>query len=76
MNCYDCAHIGVQQAAVAICVDCGAAVCSEHAIPETRWLTRTHVILRVERVDPPARLIRCRTCHAAHEPGGDLAASA
>ena len=76
MNCYDCSRVGVTRGAVAVCVDCGAAVCMEHAIGEQHWLTRTQVILRVERVSPPARLIRCRTCHAAHEALGDLAETA
>ena len=61
---------------MAVCIDCGAAACDEHAISEKHWLTRTQVILRVERVEPAARLIRCRTCHAAHEALGDVAETA
>ena len=33
MNCYDCAVSGAYRDAVAVCADCGAAVCVEHAIP-------------------------------------------
>jgi hypothetical protein len=76
MNCYDCSRVGVTRGAVAVCIDCGAAVCLEHTISEKHWLTRMQVILRVERVDPPGRLIRCRTCHAAHEALGDVAETA
>ena len=31
MNCYDCATIQVASAAVAVCLQCGVAVCSMHA---------------------------------------------
>ncbi len=31
MNCYDCATIQVASAAVAVCLQCGVAVCSTHA---------------------------------------------
>jgi hypothetical protein len=27
VNCYDCATVGDQRPAVAVCVDCGAALC-------------------------------------------------
>ena len=76
MNCYDCATTGSYREAVAICVDCGAAVCVEHAVNTRHWLTRTQALLRVERVDPPARAMRCGTCHAAHAARGDIALTA
>ncbi len=75
MNCYDCATGGAYRDAVAICTDCGAAVCVEHAVNVRHWLTRTQAVLRVERVDPPGRLIRCGTCHAAHAARGDIASA-
>ena len=73
MNCYDCATAGDHRHAVGICVDCGAAVCIEHAVTARHWLTRTQTIMRVERVEPPARIIRCETCNAAHVARGDIA---
>lgn len=73
MNCYECATVGDQREAVAVCHDCGAAVCIEHAVATRHWLTRTQAILRVERVEPAARLIRCEACHAAHVALGDVA---
>jgi hypothetical protein len=73
MNCYDCATVGNHRDAVAICVDCGACVCIDHAVPVRHWLTRTQTIMRVERVEPPTRLIRCDSCHAAHVARGDIA---
>jgi hypothetical protein len=65
MNCFDCAAIGDQAEAVAICADCGAAVCSAHARVTPRWLTRIMAINRVVAVEPPARTIRCNVCQAA-----------
>ena len=67
MNCFDCAALGDQAAAVAVCADCGAAVCPGHAHVTARWLTRTMVINRVVAVEPPARTIRCGVCQAARD---------
>jgi hypothetical protein len=72
MNCYDCATVGDHRDAVAVCVDCGAGLCVEHAVPVRHWLTRTQTIMRVERVDPPARLIRCGSCYTAQVDRGDI----
>ncbi|MFI5063603.1 MAG: DUF2180 family protein [Streptosporangiales bacterium] len=67
MNCFDCAALGEAAAAVAICADCGAAVCARHVHVTPRWLTRTMVINRVVAVEPPARTIRCGVCQAARD---------
>jgi hypothetical protein len=67
MYCFDCAALGDTTAAVAICADCGAAVCAEHAHVTPRWLTRTMVINRVVAVEPPGRTIRCSVCQAARD---------
>ena len=53
MNCFDCAALGDHADAVAICADCGAAVCHDHAHVTARWLIRTMVINRVVAVDRP-----------------------
>ncbi len=65
MNCFDCAALGQPTEAVAVCADCGAAVCLEHARVTARWLTRTMVINRTVAIEPPARTIRCGVCQAA-----------
>jgi len=65
VKCFDCAALGQQAGAVAICAGCGAAVCHDHAHVTARWLTRTMVINRVVAVEPPARTIRCGICRAA-----------
>jgi hypothetical protein len=67
MNCYDCAVVNHPEPAVAICVDCGAAVCHEHAHLAPRWLTYTVAINRTVRVEPPGRAVRCATCQTAHD---------
>lgn len=67
MNCYDCAAHGQATPAVAICADCGAGLCGDHAHLTARWLTRTLPIDREVPVEPPARVIRCGICQAARE---------
>lgn len=67
MNCFDCAAHDRTAAAVAVCADCGAAVCQDHAHVTARWLTRTMVINRTVAVEPPARTIRCTVCQAARD---------
>ena len=67
MNCFDCHHPGLPVAAVAICHDCGAGVCADHAVVHPHHLTRTATINRIIVVEPPARLIRCITCATAHD---------
>ena len=66
MNCLDCAAQGQDEPAVAICLDCGAGLCVDHAEVEPRWLTRTAAVNRVVAVEPPARAVRCRVCSRAH----------
>ena len=67
MNCYDCAALGDQVPAVAICADCGAGTCQRHAHLTPRWLTRTAAINRTVAIEPPARTIRCGICQAARD---------
>jgi hypothetical protein len=71
MNCFDCAALGSATTAVAVCADCGAAVCHDHARVAIRWLTRTEAINRPVRVEPPARSVRCGMCQAAHDAATD-----
>jgi hypothetical protein len=67
VNCFDCStqdHLA--RPAVAVCHDCGAAVCETHAIARAYHLIRLSTILREEPVEPAARVLRCTTCDAAH----------
>jgi hypothetical protein len=52
-------------AAVAICVDCGAGLCVEHAVSTSRRLSRSGANNRVRFVDPAARTVRCSICETA-----------
>ena len=67
MNCFDCAALGRSTGAVAVCADCGAAVCTDHAHVGPRWLTYAGVINRTVTVEPPGRTIRCGVCQQAHD---------
>ena len=67
MNCFDCSLAGETAPAVAVCHDCGAAVCLGHAFVRRHHLTRTATINRIIVVEPPARLVRCATCAAADD---------
>jgi hypothetical protein len=67
VNCFDCVALGQPTDAVAVCADCGAAVCYDHAHVTARWLTRTMLMNRIVLVEPPARTIRCGVCQAARD---------
>ncbi len=67
MNCFDCAATGITTSAVAICGDCGAGLCTDHARVTAHFLTRTAVINRSVVVEPRARQIRCALCQMAHD---------
>jgi len=67
MRCFDCAARGRTTDAAAVCADCGAAVCYEHAHVTAHWLTAAMLINRIVAVEPPARIIRCGICQAAHD---------
>ncbi len=65
MNCYDCATHDTAIAAVAICHDCGAGACLDHAITSVHHLTRVIPLGLHVPIEPPARIVRCTTCAAA-----------
>lgn len=67
MNCFDCAALGHDAEAVAVCADCGSGACPDHAHVTPRWLTRALPINRTERVEVPGRIIRCGLCQQARE---------
>lgn len=67
MNCYDCNEHGNDIPAIAVCHDCGAGVCIDHADTHTRYLTRMVGLGMPIEVEPPARIIRCATCSNAIE---------
>lgn len=62
MNCLECTD---DTTAVAVCGHCGAGLCRAHLIEGTEHLTVAVPINARERVEPPARRLRCKQCHAA-----------
>jgi len=67
LNCLDCSTSGQLAPAVGVCHSCGAGVCVDHALILDHYLTRTEPINQVVTIEPPARLIWCGSCSAAHE---------
>ena len=67
MNCFDCAALSRAAEAVAVCADCGAGVCLDHAQVTPRWLTRTMTMNCTVPVEPPARTVRCGLCQQARD---------
>jgi hypothetical protein len=72
MNCYDCHQTGNTSAAVAVCHDCGAGVCADHAVQGQHALTVVTATNWQAPVDPPQRRIRCLTCAAAENAADEL----
>jgi len=68
--CLDCLSGERERAVVGVCHSCGAGVCIDHAAILPVHLVRMGVIMREERVDPPARQILCPTCLAARRAAG------
>ena len=66
MNCLDCNNRTTIVAAVAICHECGAGICAEHASIETHYLTKMIPLGMPRAVEPPGRIIRCTTCTQAN----------
>lgn len=65
MDCLDCNLAERAVRAVAVCRDCGAGACLDHAVVRQRWLPRTGAMVGSDPVEPPARLLRCLVCDAA-----------
>ena len=76
MNCYDCHRSGDATLAIAICHDCGAALCPDHTAEGTCNLTVVRATSWQTSVQPPQRRIRCRTCAAAITAAADMAIGA
>lgn len=64
MTCYDCESDGTRSV-VAICSECGAAICSEHAVEGTLVQFAVTATSWRTPLEPPQRRIRCRACALA-----------
>jgi len=65
MTCLDCTILGRTAPAVAVCRDCGGAICEKHAVIRHHHRAVVRLLNRVEPVEPAARAVRCLTCDAA-----------
>lgn len=65
MNCLECEQNGVHRPAVALCHNCSAALCREHAVVVPQHLMASMPVCRTVDLPVPARVILCQTCHEA-----------
>jgi hypothetical protein len=63
MNCFDCDSDGQATSAVAICANCGAAVCAAHATTSPQMVQFQNG-LGMRTQAGRARQIHCPTCTA------------
>ncbi|MEU2433901.1 DUF2180 family protein [Streptomyces sp. NPDC007861] len=66
MRCFDCARRGGEEAAVAVCHECGAGACPTHASAVPRLVHRAAGLGQVSSPVPARRMI-CRACRIAHQ---------
>ncbi|MGY1439249.1 DUF2180 family protein [Streptomyces reniochalinae] len=62
MHCYDCFKEGTENTAVAVCVDCGAGVCTRHLHDEPEPVRRSSATGRVWSPHDARRMV-CLVCH-------------
>jgi len=67
MNCYQCDQDSVQRAAVALCHQCLAGLCSEHAVATPREVTMVVPLGRVVALPISEREFLCHVCKQALE---------
>ncbi|MFF1714671.1 DUF2180 family protein [Streptomyces sp. NPDC058268] len=64
MNCYDCHQLGTNTAAIAVCRNCGGALCPAH-IKVTAQEIHRHDGMGLSTLKQGARRLTCLTCHDA-----------
>ncbi|MFE9390700.1 DUF2180 family protein [Streptomyces sp. NPDC006784] len=62
MHCYDCFKEGTETSALAVCVDCGAAVCNRHLHSDPEPVRRSMSVGQVWSSSDSRRMI-CLVCH-------------
>ncbi|HEU4676638.1 MAG TPA: DUF2180 family protein [Motilibacteraceae bacterium] len=68
MNCLDCLAERAQAVpAVAVCLDCGAGVCLEHAVLVARRVDARGLLGRRIPLSRGGRVVRCEVCQRAHD---------
>ncbi|MFE0759945.1 DUF2180 family protein [Streptomyces smyrnaeus] len=68
MHCYDCYREGTETPAVAVCVDCGAAVCPRHLHSESEPVRESMSTGRVWSPGEGRRMV-CLVCHGSTRKG-------
>lgn len=68
MRCYDCMDRGVDAAAVAVCMSCGAGVCADCVRAESRGVDQHATLGRPSHAE--TRTLLCPSCDRvlAHRP--------
>lgn len=64
MNCFECTADGLITPAVAICISCGAALCSSHTVVDRAQLD-VPSLGNPAAVPAGGRRLHCRTCSTA-----------
>lgn len=68
MNCLDCLAERAQAVpAVAVCSDCGAGVCLEHAVLVTHPVEARGLLGRHIPLPRTGRVVRCEVCQSVHD---------
>jgi hypothetical protein len=71
MNCLDCSLAATHGEPVGTCIDCGAAVCSRHAVVSQVAVPPERTALLQRRMTAPPRAVRCRLCDELRHPSTD-----
>lgn len=65
MNCLVCEQNGMHRPAVALCHNCSAALCLEHAKVLPKYLTMQVPVCQTVDLPVPAQIVLCHICHQA-----------
>ena len=73
MKCYICAEMGKDTDAVAVCTDCGAGICREHAHREEKCAWEGNYPFPSRKLENMEQRMLCPACFALHEEHNDPA---
>jgi hypothetical protein len=65
MNCLECEQAGTHRTAIALCHNCSAALCLEHAKILAKNVEMIVPLFKTVPLPIQAQVIFCRTCHTA-----------
>lgn len=65
MNCYDCSTLGRSEPATAVCMDCGAGICGDHAVEHHQRVATACTWNHLATTYIQQRRIRCIECATA-----------